>query len=51
MDRHFTCKVCGKVMDIDEPLAVSTSGVVINDKKREVDDYRLEFYGRCNDCR
>lgn len=49
--QHFTCKVCGKVMDIDEPLAVSTSGVVINNKKMEVDDYRLEFYGRCNDCR
>ncbi len=48
--QHFTCTICGKVMDIDEPLAVSTSGVVIDGRQMGVDEYRLEFYGRCSSC-
>lgn len=48
--QHFTCKNCGRVMDIDEPLSVPTSGVTVGGKRMEVDDYRLEFYGTCADC-
>ena len=49
--QHFTCRACGKVMDIDEPLAVTTSGVCVDGKPMNVDEYRLEFYGLCEDCR
>ena len=49
--QHFTCRSCGKVMDIDEPLAVTTSGVYVDGKAMDVDEYRLEFYGLCEDCR
>jgi hypothetical protein len=38
-------------MDIDEPYEVSTSDVYVGGKPMEVDEYRLEFYGRCEDCR
>jgi Fur family peroxide stress response transcriptional regulator len=48
--QHFTCQVCGRVMDIDEPLAVSTSGVAVGGRKMDVDDFRIEFYGTCADC-
>lgn len=48
--QHFTCTTCGKVMDIDEPLAVSTSGVTVKGEKMLVDEYRLEFYGTCSNC-
>lgn len=49
--QHFSCTVCGKVMDVDEPLAVSTTGVYVEGKPVQVDEFRLEFYGRCDDCR
>lgn len=49
--QHYSCTVCGKVMDIDEPLAVSTTGVYVEGKPVQVDEFRLEFYGRCEDCR
>ncbi len=48
--QHFTCTHCGKVMDIDEPLAVSTMGVVVGGEHMDVHDYRLEFYGACAQC-
>jgi Fe2+ or Zn2+ uptake regulation protein len=48
--QHFTCTACGKVMDIDEPLAVTTAGVEVGGKKMKVTDYRLEFYGLCREC-
>lgn len=48
--QHFTCRVCGRVMDIDEPLAVSTAGVAVGGEKMDVDDFRVEFYGTCADC-
>lgn len=49
--QHFTCTVCGRVLDIDEPLAVSTSGVRVNGARMDVTEFRLEFYGVCDDCR
>lgn len=49
--QHFTCTTCGKVMDIDEPFEVASSSVLVNGKQMEVDEYRLEFYGQCEDCR
>lgn len=48
--QHFTCTNCCKVMDVDEPLAVTTAGVQVGGKKMKVTDYRLEFYGLCRDC-
>jgi Fur family peroxide stress response transcriptional regulator len=48
--QHFTCKNCGKVLDIDEPLKVPESGVVVDGRQMDVDDFRLEFYGTCEDC-
>jgi len=48
--QHFTCSKCCRVLDVDEPLAVSTSGVEVGGQKMKVIDYRLEFYGLCSDC-
>lgn len=49
--QHFTCKTCGRVMDIDEPLTVSTQGIIVGGRTMDVDEYRLEFYGTCDECR
>jgi Fe2+ or Zn2+ uptake regulation protein len=49
--QHFSCTTCGKVMDIDVPFDVEASRVMVEGKPVEVDEYRLEFYGRCDDCR
>src|SRR4030065_1271615 len=43
--QHFTCTKCCRVLDVDAPLAVSTSGVEVGGRKMKVVDYRLEFYG------
>ncbi len=48
--QHFTCDKCCRVLDIDEPLAVTTNGVEVNGRKMKVINYRLEFYGICADC-
>jgi Fe2+ or Zn2+ uptake regulation protein len=42
---------CGKVVDIDEPFDVNVSSVYVDGRPMQVDDYRLEFYGSCEDCR
>ena len=49
--QHFTCTECGKVLDVDEPLPIATSRVQIDGNDLSVDDFRLEFYGRCENCR
>jgi len=49
--QHFTCKSCGKVMDIDEPLAIAARQVTVAGNQMSVDEYRLEFYGFCDECR
>jgi Fur family peroxide stress response transcriptional regulator len=49
--QHFSCMTCGKVVDIDKPFDVNVSNVYVDGKPMEVDEYRLEFYGRCEDCR
>jgi Fur family peroxide stress response transcriptional regulator len=48
--QHFSCTTCGRVLDIDKPFEVPVSSVYVDGKPMEVDEYRLEFYGRCNDC-
>ena len=48
--QHFTCTKCGKVLDIDKSYAVPTSEISINGNDMNVDDFRLEFYGKCEDC-
>jgi Fe2+ or Zn2+ uptake regulation protein len=48
--QHFTCVKCCRVLDVDEPLAVSTAGVEVDGRKMKITDYRLEFYGLCRDC-
>ena len=49
--QHFTCKSCGRVMDIDEPLDVNPRKVTVGGKALDINEYRLEFYGICNVCR
>ena len=47
--QHFTCTKCGKVLDIDEPLSV-TPDVEVNGHGLKVEEFRLEFYGKCEEC-
>ena len=49
--QHFTCKSCGRVMDIDNPLDLNPNNVTVGGNAIRIDEYRLEFYGTCGDCR
>jgi len=49
--QHFTCKTCGRVIDIDKPLDIDPRGIAVEGKMPHIDEYRLEFYGTCVECR
>jgi Fur family transcriptional regulator, peroxide stress response regulator len=52
---HFTCLRCGRIVDIDAPIAEPQSRAL---SKRVADrtgvritHHRIEFFGRCRECR
>ncbi len=49
--QHFTCKTCGRVIDIDKPLDIDPRGIAVEGTMPHIDEYRLEFYGTCVECR
>lgn len=47
---HFTCESCGKVYDVDCPVAHNLDKDVESGMGFRVKQHRLEFYGICKDC-
>ncbi|HHV06869.1 MAG TPA: transcriptional repressor [Firmicutes bacterium] len=48
---HFSCKDCGRVFDVDIPVAKELEDAVRRQHGWEVLYHRTEFYGCCNDCK
>ncbi len=47
---HFTCEECGRVLDVDAPLAHELEHMVSKGMGVKVTHHRLEFYGVCSEC-
>lgn len=48
---HLSCTRCGRVEEIDEAYVTPIARRLAHDLGFEVDDARLDFYGRCAACR
>lgn len=46
---HFVCHECGRVSDVDLPLATELE-TRLRQQGYEVGYHRIEFYGRCSEC-
>ena len=49
--RHVACTRCGRVEEIDEAYITPIAQRLAVDLGFEIDDARLDFYGRCATCR
>jgi Fur family ferric uptake transcriptional regulator len=47
---HLACSACGRVEEIGERLVAPVADRVRSELGFEIDDARLDFYGRCADC-
>jgi len=48
---HLSCTRCGRVEEIDEAYVRPIADRLSRDMGFEIDDARLDFYGRCATCR
>ena len=48
---HLACTRCGRVEEIDEAYITPIAQRLAADLGFEIDDARLDFYGRCATCR
>jgi len=52
---HFTCLRCGRILDVDGPLAEphaeALRGRVAARTGLAITHHRIEFFGRCPQCR
>ena len=48
---HLACTRCGRVEEIDEAYVTPITQRLAADMGFEIDDARLDFYGRCATCR
>lgn len=48
---HLACTTCGRVEDIDEAYVRPIAQRLAAERGFEIDDARLDFYGRCARCR
>lgn len=48
---HLACTGCGRVEEIDEAYIAPIARRLAHDLGFEIDDARLDFYGRCAACR
>jgi Fur family transcriptional regulator, ferric uptake regulator len=48
---HIACTRCGRVEEIDEAYVTPIAERLAHDMGFEIDDARLDFYGRCATCR
>jgi Fur family ferric uptake transcriptional regulator len=47
---HLACTICGRVEEISESYVAPMAARIATDRGFEVDDARLDLYGRCADC-
>lgn len=47
---HFFCTRCGKVEDVHPGLPSTVKEAMIRSIDREVMEFRLQFFGLCQDC-
>lgn len=47
---HLACDRCGRVQEIDEGYITPVAERVSSDLGFQIDDARLDFYGRCDRC-
>ena len=47
---HFICRECGSVYDIDQPVMNELDQKVNASTEHEVEEHRINFYGRCKSC-
>ena len=48
---HIACTRCGRVEEIDEAYVTPIAERLADEMGFEIDDARLDFYGRCATCR
>lgn len=48
---HFVCEGCGSVYDVDLPVQEAVNRLVEEKEGFRVTSHRLEFYGRCDNCK
>lgn len=48
---HIACTQCGRVDEIDEAYVTPIARRLAREMGFEIDDARLDFYGRCATCR
>lgn len=48
---HIACTACGRVEEIDEAYVTPIARRLAREMGFEIDDARLDFYGRCATCR
>lgn len=48
---HLSCTRCGRVEEIDEAYVTPIARRLAHDLGFQIDDARLDFYGRCAACR
>lgn len=48
---HLACSICGRVEDIGEAYIRPVAERISAELGFEIDDARLDFYGRCASCR
>lgn len=48
---HIACTRCGRVEEIDEAYVAPIAERLAREMGFEIDDARLDFYGRCATCR
>jgi Fur family transcriptional regulator, ferric uptake regulator len=48
---HLSCTRCGRVEEIEETYVAPMARRLEDERGFEVDDARLDFYGRCGRCR
>lgn len=47
---HFICRCCGRVMDLDYVLEEKVIERVSNQFDGVIENYDLQFFGKCKDC-
>lgn len=48
---HFVCKICGKVFDVDISLIENLEKQIEKKSGFSIESHRLEFYGKCKNCK
>ena len=48
---HFICEKCGSIYDLKVPVNNSIEKTVMEQTDFEISRHRIDFYGRCGNCR